>query len=224
MTTSFTEEALRGALDIGMLTPDEFNLKLATLRGHGTNLELPAKTYSSSLGTTFTRTDFKKQGWCVAAGPFQTQKEARASISKVEHGGNNGCWRWADSPGKPGDCRRVCNYHTDCQVHLREYFAGPDDGWYLYVTSGIDHGIELKKRKRSNSGLLLCEEAAVLTAVEHGKTPNWTMKKVGIDKVASGGQKNSDGSAGVEGAKCNGLSRQLTSRHDVYPLLIHVRY
>ena len=220
MATSSKEMQLRAALDQGILTTAEYESKLSLLRGPGNsgNLSLPTKSWNLSGGKA-TRADFHKNGWDVLAGPFGSESESKLAIKNTSHGGNPGLWKWATTTGSRGNYRFQCNFHQDCGVHLLQHYSANGE-WWLKVSAGVDHSLESKQKKRSNSRLTLTEEAAVLIAVEHGQKPGWMHDQALLRASAPGLELHSAGVSEPAGVPVETKVRP----KPVPPLCITVRF
>lgn len=133
-----------------------------------------------------------KEKWQDALGPFPTEKEALAVRRKVEHGGNAGLWAWNQQ-----GCRKWlhCNFHVNCPVMLRVRQSG--QGYFLQVTEGIHHGLQIKEKERSNAALTRVQKEAFVMRTRAGASPRQMQEDDTMQAIDNGGKKLDDG--GMEG-------------------------
>ena len=188
------EEKVLQACTDGIIDEEQCKQQLLSLRGIGGSdaiMQHEARVRKHADGSSQMVLCVKDK-WKDALGPFPAEKEALAARRKVEHGGNAGLWAWNQQ-----GCRRWlhCNFHVDCPVMLRVRQGG--QGYFLQVTEGIHHGLQIKEKERSNSALTRVQKEALLMRTRAGAAPRQMQEDDTMLAIDVGGKKLDSG--GMEG-------------------------
>ena len=81
-----------------------------------------------------------------------------------------GRYKWAPSPGKPGDRRLVCNMHVDCEhmLRLREGIKAGDPVQLVQVHATLEHTSVEKTKRRKNSAMTVEQEELAKAGIRDG--------------------------------------------------------
>ena len=157
------EEALKAALDAGIITAADFSQQVRAHRSAPEQLvQAPTRKRKIRGGALVQAKCYTGLWEPVIAGPFKDHKEALGARAEVESGGNAGEWTSNNEGGGSHKYYR-CNRHKACPVMLRA--KGPKYDVGLEVLD-LAHSLELNPKRRKNSPLTFEQEVEFKDHIE----------------------------------------------------------
>lgn len=188
------EEALKAALDAGIITAADFSQQVRAHRSAPEQLvQAPTRKRKIRGGALVQAKCYTGLWEPVIAGPFKDHKEALGARAEVESGGNAGEWTSNNEGGGSHKYYR-CNRHKACPVMLRA--KGPKYDVGLEVLD-LAHSLELNPKRRKNSPLTFEQEVEFKDHIEMGVRPGKYHDKLTEEAIANGKRKLDNG--GMEG-------------------------
>ena len=151
-------KAIEASYKAGVLTEDEYHSKLEQVGG------LQSTAPSTRLVAGVEQRMYDRAAW-ITLSTHETYAKALGHLKA----GHHGKVKWADSTGKPGDRRFVCNEHEGCARAFR-IFGDPIGECSIQEYTQIAHAGLPKLKKRKNSVLTYAQEDVANAMLVEGIT------------------------------------------------------